>query len=732
MEERCVSMPEGVYERLREYAQSGGERTLADAVAALLDSDAGIAPASSSSDGSATRKRKRHPDTAVAAVLEHHEQLSILPLPEQLPDVILSEILEHLGLQAAAAARAVCRRWRDAVEAIRWRRLDVKLPSGRADQLAGLAVGAQALGLDLSRLDYVARADVFWQLAAPDRGRVGGSRVGGRWIRVASGASLRLDVTPAVEDAYGCSKAWRSTLSLLTAFSATAGAASGASAGGLGEVEVDCSCAPSGCLAELLKALAPPGAAAYPALRRLALREGHPSDRERHSISLGVGPDFPPLVFPNLDSLSCDICCCSPGLPPAEALALCLPNLKRLEVRLEGEYSEEGVVFSGQPAAVIGRAAAAFPSLQVFKATDPAEGVGAAPDETEVNVVPLIETLASGPAALSLKECVYGFVLAARTLHRAPADRAELRIVLDWSNGALSIGLHPPVLRALGRFPALERFDGIPAFKVPSDLCEDDLAALGSLPSLKGLGMLHFYEDGFHLAAQLNGLAAALERSSSLADLQLVIWETPPQEAIPALARLIVKATARGRFTLLVCWDPHPAAGEDVLAALGSCPALTSLGRLSLYHEDGLAIAGHLNNLAEAFERSRSLASLDLEFVSYLPKEALPALARLAGAARGGLSLQLRVEVTPECPGHAEVPSALAAAPPRRLALNVYVRNVSEENAVARLGGLSAFAGCSTGDIKVRLDAAESVWDAARAAVARALPVARVVRWAAD
>eukprot|EP00741_Cyanophora_paradoxa_P013182 tig00000178_g12735.t1 len=243
---------------------------------------------------------------------------------EQLPDVILSKILECLGLKASAATRFVCRRWRDAADAVFWHQLDLKLYAESADELAGLLIGAQ--DLDWSQLDDAARAEIIWQRA----GR-------GHRIRVAAGASLRLEVTPVdIEDIeVDGLEVWQSTLSLLAACAAAAGAASGTSTGhgGLGAVDVDCSCSPdSSCIADMLNAVVPPSAPVCRSLRNLSLRAVYSRFKSEDSFSLGVGPNFRRLIFPNLESLlaignePCFYACRA----DAEALARCLPNLKRV------------------------------------------------------------------------------------------------------------------------------------------------------------------------------------------------------------------------------------------------------------------------------------------------------------------------------------------------------------------------------------------------------------------
>eukprot|EP00741_Cyanophora_paradoxa_P019368 tig00021127_g18696.t1 len=597
----CVVLPPDVHERPTKYAQRSAERTLADAVASLLD---GAPDTELTAEASGPRKRRRVAADPHAGEIAAEEDAEAAAAPtsifDQLPDVILSYIIEWVGLQDAAAARAVCRRWRNAVDEIRWRWLDIALCPERADELAGILLGAQ--GLSWSRLDQLdaARSEVTRWLVA--RCQASDARVGGRRIRVAPGASLSLQISPATED--GFSEAWRSTLLLLTAFSAAAGAASGAGDGGLGEVELDCSCASGDCLREIFEALVAPDAAACPSLRSLTLWGDTGEDGDY--VSLGVNPCSRRLTFPNLESLSLDILCCFPGRPAAEALAAealaqSLPRLKRLRVQYDRE--DGGTVL---------KAAGAFPALERLDATD----LSNADIHGFCSLASLLEDLASGPAALSLK---------------------KLRVVVNLSEGPNVAVLNSAGLRALGRLPALQHLRAHPVSYVDSEVGEEDLAALGSLPALK------------------------------------------------------------------------------------------SLERVVLLAEEGLA--ARLNGLATAFERSSSLNFLELTCCRALAEELLPALKRLAVAARGRLALVLDVDLAPGRP--AKTAAALAAAPLRRLDLAVNV----DASAIAELDGLSAFAACSLGDLgmTVRLtnvledSGGGGVWGAARAAVARALPTARVV-----
>eukprot|EP00741_Cyanophora_paradoxa_P009811 tig00000147_g9504.t1 len=401
------------------------------------------------------------------------------------------------------------------------------------------------------------------------------------WIRVARGASLRLLDFP-------CSVA----VSFVGACVA--------SCGGLGEVHLHCDPSAHACLYELLGALVPPGGVACPSLRSI-----HLSSSGHHSCDLDFegspgGLDALLRPYPNLENFSLGETC----LPDADALGRCLPRLKRVTTCLESFGDAAGL--------------AVLPALELLDITDYACFEGNV-DSFGL----LLDALASGPAARSLKE-----LLCSPTLSGA-------------------------ALRTLPRLDALQR------------LRSDNV--------------------------QLGLKKGDVEKGD--------------------------------------------------LEALGSCPALRSLGPLCLpdfdNDEDGEeAIIGCLSGLTAAFARSPTLTDLDLRIGSPLPPPALEALAALADAARGRLSLEMEVDLAPGRP--AEAAAALAAAPPRRLALAVAVG--AEALRGGWLDGLAAFAACSAGDTEVRLrtktlkTSAERAQarDAARAAVARALPSAGIVDIGAD
>eukprot|EP00741_Cyanophora_paradoxa_P009817 tig00000147_g9510.t1 len=493
------------------------------------------------------------------AELAESERARAPPI-EQLPDAVLSQVLERVGLHGAALARAVCRRWRDAAEAVSWARLEVDVRSGsaeHADVLALLLVGAPAPAC-------------------------GGAPSLRRWIRVAPGASLRLRVAAVSTCGLHAATLWSSGVALLAACAAAA------SGGGLGEVEVEFRrrASPRACLADLLAALAPLGAvgpdgAGRGALRRLALR----SEGLRKDFGYDAFPPAPELErllrpLAALERLVLPVCSAA-DRPAAAALARSLPRLRELEVNLEGYGAAGGL--------------AALPSLECLAVEDGATGALRDPPDA----VPLLEGLAAGPAALSLK---------------------ELRVPALLSRAAL---------RALPRLAALERLRG--PFSVCADVGGDDLAGLGSLPALRSLGLLRLCPAGPEAAAQqLAGLAAALARSAALTDLDLRIGPPPPAAALEELAAL-------------------------------------------------------------------------------------------AGAARGRLSLEMEVDLAPGRP--AEVAAALAAAPPRRLALAVAVG--AEALRGGWLDGLAAFSACSAGDIEGALEALAQSPAMLCGAAARALPAAR-------
>eukprot|EP00741_Cyanophora_paradoxa_P003156 tig00000681_g3065.t1 len=322
----------------------------------------------------------------------------------------------------------MCRRWRNVAETFEWRNLELAVES-------------------VEQLDQIAS-----QIAS------GGQECGGRrWIRLAPGASLRLEVdrrAGVLRASDGQKSPWEAALALASACAAASG--------GLGEVDLTCdSSGPSrSCFGGLLGALAPPGGAACAALRSVSIQaRGLFSSYD--CKGLPAPAEFEPLLrpFPNLEGLSLPVCCTA-DRASAAALAQSLPRLKRLEMSV------------GRFDAVAGLASlSSLEFLQIHnEAFEP-------PD-----AAPLIEGLASGPAARSLK---------------------ELFCVADLSGAAL---------RALPRLTALESFCGPLGLK--ADAGADDVAALGSCAALKSVGPLHLHSgppgDQGRAGEQLAGLVAAL------------------------------------------------------------------------------------------------------------------------------------------------------------------------------------------------------------------------------
>eukprot|EP00741_Cyanophora_paradoxa_P010270 tig00020510_g9943.t1 len=464
----------------------------------------------------------------------------------RLPSELIARILK---LRDAAAARLVCRLWREAIEQVSWSTVSVK--ARHPETLHSLAA----------------------QVATDDHD---GQRSDRRWIRVAPGATLCMSLgREEGPEGDGC---FRAAVALVE----TCAAASGP--GGLGQVVVfgtgvERTSAPLSPLGDMLGAVVPRGSAVCPALRALVLFDFDFLVNERFLTGL----DLRPSVFPNLKTLVAQ----SAGRADeaaVDALARGAPGLKTLHISLTG------------PGALAGLAG--FTSLEDLsvRCKDPDLS-----RDADVDAAPLLEALASGPAARSLKK-------------------------LDLSRA----GLSRAAMRALPRLAALKQLDG-----------------------------------KFNLA---------------------------------------------------------PDVGREELAALGACPALRSLGPLALDGRgDGeLLLAARLGGLAAAATQSPSLA-LDLRVALPAPPPAL-ALASLARAARGRLSLALEFDLAPGRP--AEVAAVLAAAPPRRLHLEARV----DEAALGGgwLDGLAAFAGCSAGELKARLNLHYRVRDredAAKAAAARALGV---------
>eukprot|EP00741_Cyanophora_paradoxa_P002395 tig00000076_g2320.t1 len=497
---------------------------------------------------------------------------------DQLPDALLSQIFESIGLQAAAAARAVCKRWRAAAEAVLWSRVVVSASS---------VEGAKCLERLLIEAD----------------GENRGANSSGRWIHVSRGASLCLEMRePEGSDVKKMASWNQIACSLVEAFVMASGALDDVRvvfhrffvSGGADELE-------SFYFSEVLGALVPRGSSVCPALRSLSLRYINAAS----SAHAGFGklPHLEPLLrpFPNLENLSIPAYWCVDG-QAAGAIARCLPRLKRVEA---GYLSVEA---AGK--------LAALRSLEVLHVGETNSDV---PERLAIES--LLEGLASGPAARSLKEL--------------------------WFQGRPGCPLSGAALRALPRLAALERLTAL-YFQLDPDVGEDDLAALGSCPALRSLGPLFKLvgpendAGSASLAARLAGLAAALERSPSLAYLAL------------------------------------------------------NFGKLS--HSTAIQV---FYGLATALERSPSLPGLELSvYLNGLPPPlALEAFAALARAARGRV-LSLRMGVDPASPHLAEAAAALklAAAPPRDLFFWTVVGEAALEGGL--LDRLSAFAGCAR-DLRV-------------------------------
>eukprot|EP00741_Cyanophora_paradoxa_P015812 tig00020904_g15265.t1 len=215
----------------------------------------------------------------------------------------------------AAAARAVCGRWREVAETILWRSLDVEVQSVKgADLLCGQLVGAGD---------------------------------GRRWILVVPGSSLRL------RGAQVASAVISSVLSACTAAS-----------GGLGEVDVECNVYANLAglrIGELLGALVPRGAAECPALRSLSLRSRSSYARGENSFFATAADDLADLLrpFSRLERLVLPACCAA-DRDSAYALARGVPRLKRLEIAQRNAEAARGL--------------ASFPRLESLCLRSPDDG----------------------------------------------------------------------------------------------------------------------------------------------------------------------------------------------------------------------------------------------------------------------------------------------------------------------------------------------------------------------
>eukprot|EP00741_Cyanophora_paradoxa_P004354 tig00000796_g4226.t1 len=368
-----------------------------------------------------------------------------------------------------------------------------------------------------------------------------GSGSGRPWIRVATGGSLRLRLVTGLNEGSRAALSadpersewnlWPAALSLV--------AACAAASGGLGSADVECGCSlssgPGACIGDLLSALVPPGAAACPALRSVQLRS------DRRAACAGLPPDLERLLypFPNLEGLSLPQCCAANRRDDVAAIVHRLPRLKRLEIAFRDYRVGAGL------GALSSLESLAFVWVKpLAAAADGAGGPALAPayvplHSPERNAAPLLEGLASGPAALSLKEI-----------------RCD-----EFLSGA--------AVRALARLAALQSIQG--RTKPGRDVGEGDAAALASLPALRALGPLALLSEDA-LPRQLRGLAAALERSGSLETLEVHPRFTPvprPAEtdALAALAR-----ASRGRLSLEISLVLHAGYPGALAAALAGSP----------------------------------------------------------------------------------------------------------------------------------------------------------------
>eukprot|EP00741_Cyanophora_paradoxa_P019361 tig00021127_g18689.t1 len=258
----------------------------------------------------------------------------------------------------------------------------------------------------------------------------------------------------------------------------------------------------------------------------------------------------------NLESL-CLPGCCSVERPTAASLALCLPRLKWLEITL-------GTFEAGQDLASLACLEQLTAFTREFKYGIRRYGGG--PDFEPYfvhDLAPLIEGLASGPAARSLKR-IY----------------------------CKGMELSPAALRALPRLTALQCLSG--SFKANCDfpyltlsnLSNEDLANIGSCPALRSLGPLHlnshFSTSG---GIRLFALEKALDCSASLVELVLQL-EYPRAEELEPITSLARRAPGRLSLVLLlnVDFDRNAEIAAFRFAEIAAALALANgtLGRLTL------------------------------------------------------------------------------------------------------------------------------------------------------
>eukprot|EP00741_Cyanophora_paradoxa_P018446 tig00021070_g17809.t1 len=420
---------------------------------------------------------------------------------DELPDGILALILGQLALHEASSVRGVSRSLRRLVEARDWSHLDVAASNHeRLDQLAALLVGG----------------------GGEDSSAVG---PGGRWVRVAPGASLRVVVKKVAQrpepaagrPAESQRSTWEAALSLISA--------SNAASGGLSSVEVEselgCPSQAGSCTCDVLSALAPPGGAAAPQLRSFIFRKdsglcgGRPGD-------LDISPLLRP--FPSLSTLALPTCW-SVGTGAANDILDCLPRLKRLEI--------------------------SAPSCMDF---------------SPIGKLSSLETLEIRADKASRDDAFYYSLRSALPTLAASAAARSLRTLRCGTTTRCKFGEES--LAALPRFASLEHFGG--PLEISSSIGARDVAdALASCPALRSFGPVWLYPSTLNFLA---GFASALERSPLLA-LDIAILEPIPDHAaaLPSLAALALAARG-GRLDLCLWLDLPLGRLAETAAALAAAP----------------------------------------------------------------------------------------------------------------------------------------------------------------
>eukprot|EP00741_Cyanophora_paradoxa_P008030 tig00001239_g7769.t1 len=420
----------------------------------------------------------------------------------QLPDAVLGLIFERLGLLEAAAARAVCRRWRQAIESVQWSSVHLVVPrQERVDQLAAVMIGGPAE-------------------AAAQGGGAGSVR---RWIRIGAGASLRLEHKGDPARRYLRSQPgtpWGAALALVSACASASG--------GLSEVDLYCSRSSRSCLGELLRALAPPASAAGGApapapasggaLRSIVFR----GDLSFECQRLPAGAELEGILrpFPNLERLELPACCSCSGSPqPAAVLVRCLPRLKQLRMNVWDYEAAEPLASLGS----LGR-------LEVRCGAQDA--------------TPLLAALAAGPAARSLRELHCSAELSSEALRALPKLAALERLSGPFTVQRGVSG--DELLAGLGACPALRSFGPLQLY--PVDL-GGHLAGLRTALERSPKLALRLYLHSQPSSAELPELAAlARAAAGGRLDLELRLDIAPgrpaPAEAAAALAAAPPRALA--------------------------------------------------------------------------------------------------------------------------------------------------------------------------------------------